>query len=135
MLVREGMYPNNGAAVGFISGTTLELVLKSDTDNNTIYTKPLGVKLSNIYVPDELKDIVQGWALSYNKRDANNATIISQSVMFDQTNIRGDISSGAFRFHGFDIMQGETLLLHPSFVKLQAIINHSTTVYSTDANK
>lgn len=71
-----------------------------------------GIKLSNIVIPEELKDIVIGYEISYAKRTLDNQTIIGQSFLLPitpETTVHINNGSGGrghqCRFHDFNLLK------------------------------
>ena len=67
------------------------------------FVEPLGIIISNINIPDEIKPFIEGIEIFYYERSANNISVLDQSILYP-TLWDSDSNVGvASRFHGFDI--------------------------------
>jgi len=65
----------------------------------------LGIEVSNVIIPDEIKDEVEGWEIFYAERGMNDMTRISQSILVNnEYDGHPSIPSKYANFHGFDLM-------------------------------
>lgn len=83
--VRHHKMPSNKGSLGFIAPTP---EVQPNIDENITYAmvlketvKILGIKLTNIPIPDFIKEQVQGFKIYYAKREQEHKTIIGQSVL------------------------------------------------------
>lgn len=100
--------------------------------------KVLGIKVSNVYFPDEIKDKIQGYEIMYARRTAANQSVISQGMYMphrehadyqdkpipDFLNFTegGTTYKNPFRFHGFDLMATATSVI-PTHVTTQLAVH------------
>lgn len=96
----------------------------------SLMTRALGIKVSNVYIPEELEDKVESWGICYAKRSINNSTRIGQSLSipdnwFQNVDGNGNIDT-EFRNHSFD--------LNSTFSKIKStyIKNNLTLVCTRD---
>ncbi len=79
------------------TGTRLDIYEGSDN----AAARPLGIRLSNIDIPEEIADEIDSWEIFYAKRNNSNISVIGQDVMkedrihnfdlvYNQANLRGD---------------------------------------------
>ena len=94
-------------------------------DQSDVRGKILGIKLSNVYFPDEIKDKIQGFEIAYAERTTANLTSVSQGVLlphrdfisgvdgpdFEDWTEGSDTYENPFRFHGFDMLATNTSTL------------------------
>jgi len=125
------------------------------------YTRPtstnaqgrvLGIKLSDIYIPDFIKNEVQGYGVFYAQRDANNSLVLSQgapifapitvttagvigmnrlNVSVSDFNVPANLGADIFQFSGFDLMIDNTRANSPTFMKNEFTLNAPITVFAT----
>lgn len=69
----------------------------------TSFGYPLGIIISNINIPENIKKYIDAIEIFYYERTADNMTILDQSILYNQTwkEITNIYDVG--RFHGFDI--------------------------------
>ena len=80
-----------------------------DVDSNhyslqgTAFSHALGITISNIDIPEEIKQYIDAIEIFYYERTPDNMTILDQSILYNQTwdDITNIYEVG--RFHGFDI--------------------------------
>ena len=108
---------------------TANLILDNNIINN-ITVKPLGIKVFDIYIPNEIKEKVNGYRILYAKRTPNNSLIVGQSLLFDkQWEVNNDILSEA-RFHSFDMLL-DKYDVSPTIIKPELILSSVDDKYVT----
>ncbi len=71
-----------------------------------VKSKPLGIIIDNINIPDEILDQIDGYEIFYAKRNSSNIRMIGQDVMLQE------------RFHTFDLIHNQANL-RGSYLKPQ----------------
>lgn len=86
----------------------------SNVLQGTLTTKPLGITLSNIVIPQEIRQYIDGYEIYYYQRDNNNITRLDQDVI----NLQGFHSEEdtQFRMHGFDTLSNK-ITASPSYIE------------------
>ena len=98
----------------FIDFTTgdIEFEVTANLEDTSVFAYPMGIQVSGVYFPDEIKDQIVSWGIAYAVRNINNCTRLGQSLLIpsnmDYGSPDGNVSSN-IRFHAFD-----NLLLTPS---------------------
>jgi hypothetical protein len=121
---------NQGKIYNVYEDFTYNIFITETNDVETDIDLALGLNITNVNIPIELKDIVDGWELFYAKRDINNSTILGQSAL-----IRGEwydsqllISPGdIIKFHAFDLMFNKVNVNTASYLRTVAIIPPKST--------
>jgi len=94
------------------------------------FTKPTGIKVSNIEMPQEIIDKVQGYEILYAVRNNSNSRVLGQGIVypndFELSSISDKMKS---RFHAFDIMNKKPQI-YPTGVRTQYRIKETNTVYA-----
>jgi hypothetical protein len=67
-------------------------------------TYPLGLKISNVNIPEALSPYVDGWEIFYAERTVDNMTVVAQDVLFDTDWVVHSFNYNTFRIHAFDLM-------------------------------
>jgi len=105
--------------------------LQSDTyiaPSGTAFTKPLGLVISNIIIPDEIKEHIDGIEIFYYERDVTNMSILDQSLMINPDWNTDELDfTNSFRFHGFDTMNSR-LPIKPTHISLQLQFAKATNI-------
>lgn len=125
--------------VGTLNLTPTFVFPNSSSNDPSKFTQPiLGFKASNIVIPQEIKDQVQGFGFAYASRDFENVTNIGQSLLFPSefldtfsgkegmTTFRTDETT---RFHSFDLLNSK-VNPNPSYIEVESIYNRLTNTYS-----
>lgn len=95
--------------------------------SGSLYTRSLGVKFSNIHVPDSLKGQVQGFTIFYAKRSLNNSLVLGMSVAFK------DIIGNQFRFHSPDLLANNALpSISPDYMREEAYLEPNQNTLSIE---
>jgi hypothetical protein len=111
-------------------------------NQGTSFAKVLGLKFSDIHIPDHIKSQVQGIEFFYAERDERNMTILGQSLLLhgsnavldtddgytgtygqngeQSTNDGSEVKDDVFRFHAFDMLKYKPDI-RPSHLKLEYI--------------
>ena len=79
-------------------------------------TKPIGIRLKDIYIPIELRDKVQAVEIFYAKRDANNSIIIDKALLFDYDWHNGTFDVTKGRLQPFTMLHNQ-LQTTPTYFK------------------
>jgi len=120
---------------GSISFTFSEA--KSLTDYiGTKFAHMLGVEFSNVTIPDEIKDLVQGLEIFYAKRGFENSTVLSQGVILNTVTNKPAALTWAnpvwsfaqgMRFYSPDLLANEAPpSINPNYIKIQSEVYRSS---------
>ena len=101
----------------------------------TSFSKPLGLLLSNIIIPEDIRQYVDGIEIFYYERTIDNMSVLDQCLMISPDWNVGNSGtfSNNFRFHGFDSMLNRLPFkpTHLSFQLKLAKVNGTITNYVT----
>jgi len=132
---------NISAAVFFTVYEANSSVFNFSQTEGTTFSKVLGLKFSDIHIPEHIKSQVQGIEFFYAERNEKNMTILGQSLLFHgskavldtdegYTGTYGgnavqaigtdspEVKSDVFRFHAFDMLKYKPDI-RPSHIKLE----------------
>jgi len=104
------------------------------TGTNTCEGRVFGIKLSNVYIPDEIKNEIQGYGIFYAQRNDSSSLVLSQgSPMFPRTESTPNdletigrnrrlfkpnpVTDKVMEFSGFDMMIEQSRLENSVFIK------------------
>jgi len=139
-LMHSYSYTVSYSGNAFLSiGESLELLVSSDSNvdfdpngtltfgvtlmdqvlDGTKFTRPLGIIVSNVVIPEAIRDYIDGWEIFYAERTVADMTIVGQDVLYDDTwNTGGFGYDNRFRIHAFDLLVNR-LAIAPTYVKRQ----------------
>ena len=154
-LIHEDDAPGDGTVSIDLDFYKCELTV-SDLDdvnnpNSGTKGKIFGIKASNIVIPDEIAENVEGYEILYAKRDLKNSRVIGQSLVFGsathpynyeavgshagnnlmevrqaetEDSVVPLLRDDKIRFHSFDMMDSKPSI-SPSFIKVQHYLESS----------
>lgn len=94
---------NDGTTL--VTGGNLDCTAHTTLSSESLNSTLLGIKLSNIDIPDEIKEISDGFEIFYAKRSIENSTIAAQSLIFKH--------NATTKATLAEISEGEYGALHP----------------------
>ena len=106
---------------------------------NPMQGRILGLEVSNVIIPDELKPLIEGWEIFYAERGMNDMTRISQSILVDNLYAGSPtIPTKYCNFHGFDL-QVSGINVNPTHTETQyailpTAINNSSRINNITRN-
>ncbi len=129
----QGGVLNTSADSGVITSTEI-LSAPSSSGTGDIYGRKLGLKLSQIKFPEEIRDKIQSYEIYYARRDPINQTVLGMSLIFPyfwnaNNNWFGD---GESKFHSFDMLANKISEV-PSFISNELILESLNTTTETEA--
>lgn len=117
-----GAYEATGLLIETLSVTPYAIVESVSRS----FVQPLGIELSDIYIPQEIADNVQGFVIMYAKRGSNNLTILGQSGLIN--NKWEDIQNNTNVTRWTDVRTYDFLMLKnkipnvPAYFKTELVI-------------
>lgn len=104
---------------GIYSSVTNQFNFTATPQDNIIegslFTQPLGLKISNVEIPNELLPYVDGWEIFYAERTVDNMSIVGQDMLYGDTWSSSNYDYYALRIHAFDLMNTRLDVI-PSYV-------------------
>lgn len=74
--------------------------------NANFFTKPTGIKVTNIVIPSAIEDKIYGYEIMYASRNGTNSRVLGQSILYpeDWLTTQTIVNESKTRFHAFDIL-------------------------------
>ena len=94
------------------------------------YAVPLGIEVSNVFIPNTLKKDIIGWEIFYAKRNAANSTIAAQDVIKDYRSLHNSYNNAYNRAYSFDLLTFKPL--NPDYIKSELYIGFSNASSNTN---
>lgn len=126
----------DGADVGALEANW-QIAIKGlipSTDAN-YFTKPTGIKVTNIVIPQEIADKIDRYEILYAARNGSNSRVLGQSVAFPE-DWRADedlVEDGKVRFHAFDILLNKPRI-YPSHIRGQINLTETELISASKAD-
>lgn len=94
------------------------------------YTMPiLGFEASNVVIPSELEDKIQGYGFAYATRDLSNLTVLGQSLLLPE-NLQNDLQvDETTRYHAFEMLDARPSP-SPDYILPSLVYNKNNGGYS-----
>lgn len=108
---------------GFFSGSITGTGLSNSEVSGSKFTKPLGLRISNVIIPDVIKDKILGWEIFYAERNFSNSTVVCQGRKIEH-------DTNKYYMHPFDLFKNNELpTVNPNY-----LIHESDTTLTLDAS-
>jgi len=117
----NGLVANFGGSVYCGFGLTSEV-------EGSIFGRILGIKLSNIHIPDYIKTEYDSFEILYSERNTSNMSVLGSSILPNNTDINGNYVYN--KFYNFDLLNSK-LSLNPSHIIFDYIYEDGTDNTST----
>ena len=126
-------YGTEGTLLGFSGSVEFQFQAADSLSEygGTKFANMLGIDMSNIVIPDEIKNMVQGFEVFYAKRGYDNSTVISQGIILNATAnspaalkyATGWSFSDGLRFYSPDLLANEAPpSIDADYLKIQSEI-------------
>lgn len=134
---KDELYPNlptseiwdSTGQIGTLSGTNVRhhrmpthRTLYNSTTIGAVMNKTILLKFSNIYIPTDIANQVQGFFISYNKRTIENSLILGESLTLNKNSLTDEIASyqrndDDLRFYDYDLIRKKPAI-SPTYIKI-----------------